>query len=367
MKRNARSSHCGRAQRILRPGSLTAVLSKSSGRSWDALSEDEEYRVLCRERIEHVVRVREPLVLVSQIQRSGGTLLSQLFDGHPECHAHPHELATGYPKSQHWPQLDLADPSSWYPMLYEKYPQKHFRLGYQKPAERHGSDEIDVFPFLFLPRLQKAIFDAAVAGMSIDRPRQVFDCYFTSYFNAWLDNHNLYTGPKRVVTAFAPRLVGKAASVAGLVDAYPDGFLVSIVRDPCAWYASVRKQAEHYQEVEPAVKRWRMSTEAALDARERYPDRVVVITYEELVQETEATMRRLADVIGISMSPILLEPTFNGRPIRANSSDSVRDYGVVADRTTAYRKTLELETIAQVQRLAGDLYERAASPGPRAS
>src|SRR2546429_5064991 len=27
----------------------------------------------------------------------------------------------------------------------------------------------------------------------------------TSYFNAWLDNHNLYAGPKKVVTAFAPR------------------------------------------------------------------------------------------------------------------------------------------------------------------
>ena len=28
--------------------------------------------------------VHEPLVLISQIQRSGGTLLSQLFDGDPE-------------------------------------------------------------------------------------------------------------------------------------------------------------------------------------------------------------------------------------------------------------------------------------------
>ena len=36
--------------------------------------------------------------------------------------------------------------------------------------------------------------------------RDVLDCYFTSYFNAWLDNHNLYTGPKKVVTGFVPRL-----------------------------------------------------------------------------------------------------------------------------------------------------------------
>jgi hypothetical protein len=35
------------------------------------------------------IRVDEPLVLISQIQRSGGTLLNQFFDGHPQVVA-PH-------------------------------------------------------------------------------------------------------------------------------------------------------------------------------------------------------------------------------------------------------------------------------------
>ncbi len=338
------------------------ILGRSeTSEPWARLSAQDEWEQLRRVRIQHVVPVDEPLVLVSQIQRSGGTLLSQLFDGHPECHAHPHELTIGYPKSQHWPRLDLADPSSWYEILYEKYPQKHFRLGYQKPAERPGGPEIDVFPFLFLPRLQRAIFDECVATRPIARARDVLDCYFTSYFNAWLDNHNLYTKPKKVVTGFAPRLIAKSASVEGFFDAYPDGLLISIVRDPCAWYASARKQADHYDEVDPAIERWRMSTQAALDARERYGERVLVITYEGLVLETEATMRHLADAIGISMSPILLEPTFNGRPIRANSSESVKGYGVVRERTTAYRRALDPETIARIEERAGDLYSRVSS------
>ena len=42
--------------------------------------------------------VNQPLLLISQVQRSGGTLLSQLFDGHPQVHAHPHELKIGYPE-----------------------------------------------------------------------------------------------------------------------------------------------------------------------------------------------------------------------------------------------------------------------------
>ena len=63
--------------------------------------------------------VTVPLVLISQIQRSGGTLLSQLFDGHPEIHAHPSELMIGYPTKNNWPKLDLNDkPEQWFDILW---------------------------------------------------------------------------------------------------------------------------------------------------------------------------------------------------------------------------------------------------------
>ena len=35
---------------------------------------------------------------------------SQLFDGHPEVHAHPHELCIGKPNKWDWPPLDLCGP-----------------------------------------------------------------------------------------------------------------------------------------------------------------------------------------------------------------------------------------------------------------
>jgi hypothetical protein len=101
-----------------------------------------------------------------------------------------------------------------------------------------------------------------------------------------------------------------------------------------------------------------MSTDAALDARERHGDRVIVITYEALVGETETTMGRLASAIGISTSPILLEPTFNGQPIRANSSEAVGGYGVRRERTTGYRDVLDTATIARIDAQAGPVYQR---------
>src|SRR5581483_9621052 len=153
----------------------------------------------------------------------------------------------------------------------------------------------------------------ALAGAP-DGPRGVFDAYFTSYFNAWLDNHNLYTGPKRVVTGFVPWLIVKEASVEGFFTAYPDGTLVSIVRDPRAWWASAHRHRTKYADLDTSLERWRRSTAAALAARDRYGDRVLVVTYEQLALDTERTMSRIAARIGIAESPALLTPTFNGRP-----------------------------------------------------
>ena len=322
----------------------------------------DEYGALCRARLEHVVPVREPLVMVSQIQRSGGTLLSQLFDGHPECHAHPSEIYIGHPRKWNWPTLDLADPDSWFAQLYERPVELHLRDGYVKEKELRSQPAQEVYPFLFLPGLQRRIFDACVDAGGVATQRAVLDCYFTSYFNAWLDNQNLYTGPKRVVTGFTPRLATEDDNVERFFAVYPDGTLISVVRDPRGWYASARAyRSSRYEDVGEAMGMWARSTEAILDAHARFGEQVLVLTYEQLVLETEATMRRVAERVGISMSPELVAPTFNGRPVRANSSDGGVGHGIVAGRAVAYREALDEPTSMRIEELAGGLFSRAAA------
>ena len=60
-------------------------------------------------RRDNVFPVDEPLALICQAQRSGGTLLGRLFDGHPQCHVHPHELLFGGRIPHNWPRIDLDD------------------------------------------------------------------------------------------------------------------------------------------------------------------------------------------------------------------------------------------------------------------
>ena len=323
---------------------------------WEELTELGEYETLCRVRIEHRVEVGEPLVLISQVQRSGGTLLLQLLDGHPECHVDPSELKLGYPKKDRWPPIDLAKPGTWFETLYFRGTAERLRRTERTKKPDSGRA---VFPFVFLPRLQHAIFEACVAARPVERERDVLDAYFTSYFNAWVDNENLYATPKRAVVGFTPRMAMDPANLEQYFAAYPDGTLVTLVRDPHAWYGSAAKHMpEHYGDPEAAMELWNRSVDASLAARERYGDRVLLLTYEELVLETDSTMRTVAERIGIAPRRELSVPTFNGRPARANSSDPVQREGVLPERATAGRDSFDGGVSARIGELAGDRYAR---------
>jgi Sulfotransferase family len=296
-------------------------------------------------------------VLISQVQRSGGTLLSQLFDGHPECHSHPGELHIG-PGKAHWPALNpAAGPEAWFDALFEQITLEYVEQGYAKTtAGAREAGTFDVFPFRFDPERQRSIFLEQIrpgAGS-----RRILDAYMTSYFNAWLDNANLRTGPKRIVTAFAARLAMNRPDLAGFFRDYPDGTLVTIVREPRGWFESSRRYQTRYEDVDRAVATWRRSTRSSLDARKRYGGHVVILSFEQLVRETAPLMRRLAGRLGITFAEELLVPTFNGRPIRADSSGPVDRHGVIAER--AERPRLDSQTETTIARGTDELYAKAS-------
>ncbi|MCS6975620.1 MAG: sulfotransferase [Gemmatales bacterium] len=328
----------------------------------------EKLDLVCREEYSHLVKIRrekrveinQPLVLISQIQRSGGTLMSQLFDAHPQCHAHPYELFIGYPKKMIWPVLDLqAGPREWFKTLFEKPVLRSFYEGYTKYGKGIEED-LEIFPFIFLPSLQKAIFEDCISARTIASQRDIFDCYMTSYFNAWLDNQNLYGKDKRIITAFVPRMGMDEANLERFFGTYPDGKLLCIIRDPKSWWVSARKhKPEVYGDLETAVGLWRESTQAILSARIRYGNRVLPLRFEELVTTTEATMRRVASFVGIDFHPSLLTPTFNGLPIKADSSYKVPGYGVIKDPVERHRHLLSTAECERITALTGDLYTEA--------
>jgi hypothetical protein len=314
-----------------------------------------------RLRREDIVPVREPLALICQAQRSGGTLLARLFDGHPQCHAHPHELHIGARRPHTWPQLPLDEaPEAWFAKLKEEKLSLLFLKGRRKiPLKTAGRTAGEsLYPFMLPPPFQRQLFLDEVARRSpIESERAVLDCYMTSLFNGWLDNQNLRGAEKRWVVAFSPRRAW-GTGLKKLFDVYPDGRLISILRDPLSWFSSAQGR-DPGADVNTLLDVWKRSAQEMLLAKRRYEERVCVVRFEELVLDTPATMRRLAGFLGIDFDARLTVPTFNGYPVGPNSSYETSETGVLADPVERYKELLSDEQQELIRGECEDLYHEA--------
>ena len=314
--------------------------------------------------LSQLVPVKVPIALISQIQRSGGSLLSQLFDFHPQLHAHPHELKIGYPKKYIWPDLNLnQSPNRWFNILFEESVIRHLEEGYKKEPTSDTT-----FPFIFVPYVQKEIFFDFFKKIDSIQLRDIFNAYMTSYFGAWIDNKN-YTGDKKYITGFTPRLSESKLNMEMFFNIYPDGRLISIIRNPKNWFPSALRhnkkiKKDKYSDIYTALGQWKQNSEAMIKNKGRFKEKVCIIRFEDLIQKTESVMQYFSQFLDIEYKRILLTPTFNGTPISANTSFDENKEGILSN-TVERHKTLSSREIGIIEQETGDLYDMVLEQADR--
>jgi Sulfotransferase family len=303
-------------------------------------------------RLRELVRVDQPLVLITQVQRSGGTLLQRLLDGHPQCHVLPFQFrgVDGAIKRA------VSDPQEAWTALYDAKLADRFRQGYRQRKHDVLRDE-EVFRFTLRPDLQRAIYDECTSRLEEPATRDLVACYLTAYFNAWLDYGGL-SGEKRWVVAFEPGVSGGSARRAHLSRLYPDGRIISIVRDPWSWYASARRWEPRWRNRTDAVEHWCRVSKGALKWRKHTSPAFLTLSFNDLLGRTEETIRRVAAWLQIDYVPDLLVPTFNGRPIRANTSFADVSTEVSTRPLARADQELGADDMRYVTEHAGPLYQR---------
>ena len=310
-----------------------------------------------------VIDVHQPLILISEVQRSGGTLLSQLFDGHPQCFSHPEEIYWGRPQKWNWPNIDISKLSTReiFNTLHEPWIDAYGGAGFYRKKPGYTTE----YPFVFDLTLQRTIFRDQCKKFSIQTQRDVLNAYMTSFFNGWVDYQNLYSPDKKYITGFTPRVLVESSAEQFFAD-YPDGYIISLVRNPEDWYVSARKHAYFStwaDNVEALMARWTESTVATIRARKQYPGKVLVIQFESIITDTAEIMKQICDHVGISFSNKLLRPTFNGLDIRSNSSvKSV--YGIdrsVVGRSFSESTVTDESTKAKIESITSTLWRDAQS------
>jgi hypothetical protein len=235
----------------------------------------------------------------------------------------------------------------------EGWPRKFAAEGYHKYSNwthRQHPDQIHRYPFVFDLELQQRVFALMIKERAGRVQRDLLDAYLTSVFNAWLDYQNLYRTPKRWVTAFLPRLIMEPDGPARFFADYPDGLLVSLVREPGAWLASYSRHVGT-EEGQVTLDLWVQSTDASVRAKEARPDQVIVLLFEDLVHRTESVMRLLCARMDLAFSEVLLEPTYNSMPVLSDSSHVLTTH-LDTQVTERHRDTLTAEQFDLVTRQA---------------
>ncbi len=352
---------------MLKPSGKLSGAIESVSRRFASLRKggggERSFKVDAAHRLNLIRDVHQPLFLVSEVQRSGGSLFCDLLDGHSQIHAHPGELKIGivHPKKYHWPKLDLsAPPDQWFEDLKAGKVLRFASEGYYKGSK----SKTDRLPFIYSQDLQRAIFLKKVMERAPKTQREVLNCYLTSYFNAWVDYQGLYRDPASIKywTALAPRLTFKEERCAAFFNDYPDGFLISIIRNPLSWFASARRHAPSvYGDLAASTDLWLESTNAALRNRSNYKDRVLLLHFDDLIQNTEGSMKKVCEATGISFEKSLLSPSFNGLPLRPNTSFPGQEgkAGTIVKDTLHRSSDLDDEESAYIKEKTKDAYATA--------
>jgi hypothetical protein len=264
-----------------------------------------------------IVPLKAPVALISQLERSGGSLLSQMFDGHPQVAAYPAELRFGPANKDRWPaRLDTFRDAADVKM------QKLLKHGFSK-----GKHEDHRRSLLISPRIQKLIFDR----LEKRTPRDTFDAFFTSFFNAWL-NYREDLEDKILITAFAPRIALDAENVSRFFSVYPDGYLIQVRRDFDSWSRSARPFYAAMGRTVPdsdLKARWAENMASIERNRRAYGERVLAVEFGALRKNAAAAMAELTARLPIAFHDCLTQPTFNGRLTWANSSFTVASPGLI--------------------------------------
>jgi hypothetical protein len=292
---------------------------------------------------DEVQSFRLPLIYISQPPRCGGTITRNLFDGHPQLLVYPYELSWEK-KGYHW-EDDLAQDRATLLRLRDQW---------LTHAINHGFDKS--IPFDFNRPLQEKIFLALPGGHSA---REVLQAYLDSFFQAWRNFQNR-EGEKAYYLAFCPWNDILPDRVDRFFQQFPDGYRLHIVRDPRAWWASEK----HYDEREKGMEkylesRWLPATEHGVQLAHRYPDRYLLVSYEEMILQPEKTLRAICPAVGIDFHPILLSPTINSVPRVANSSHGLQRTQIDSSSLDKWQQKLSREEIDYLTQKTGPMLEQA--------
>ncbi len=280
-------------------------------------------------------------LLLSAMYENGGNTTHRLFDGHPQMFVYPFEsqlgtrlvsdpLASLFPLKYRWPVFDLeATPEEDYHAIID-----------EECKVRARTPQVSKFrsaPFEFSDEERKTIYLAHVARSGRSRASNV-EAFFRATFDAWRDYRR--TGTESVYVGYSPIVVVDAEKV---LEDLPDARVLHVVRNPWSAYADTKKRPLPLS-LASYLLCWTLNQYHALLFRERHPDRVHIVRFEDAVARPREALAPICGALGVEAGPSLERPTFNGEPL-----EEVYPWGTIRSATPEANRATAL-TLSREER-----------------
>ena len=245
--------------------------------------------------------------------KSGTSLLRSLFDGHPdlfviptECHFFWHaKVWIEYPYRKSKPPLKTGvELRKSFIEWIDQSNRCEDRYG-----DCHTKGQWDI----------EQLKDALLTNRGDDESlRQEIDHFVNSMWYA-LKNGNCCAQSKAI--RFVEKSVENAELAPIIKKMYPDAHFIHIVRNPYSNFVSFRKyksQNKKYPFIIPLLKSIYLSYYHLYRNRDVL-DNYHIVSYEQLVQRPQKTLKNICSQCGVSYDDCLLEPTLLGKRWDGNS------------------------------------------------
>lgn len=334
-------------------------------------------------------------IFIGTINRSGGSLLARLFDGHPEVLSYPTEF--GFPFGRDF--YEIFESYAGVPMTIPRY-------------ERNS--DMDVFGALEIPRekpkailkwgkektdplgvrknyIEKVFYDKVKTDFDFSRfinsfneykknakhIAELYDARHRAYFEAW-DNGRHMQNPKYVIMHDSGGFY--MTNIDTYFKEFEGALFVYPIRDVMGYIASEKTRlARRYYgsrrfsyprfpnfmvkgfnqyDLEAQIRAWMVSITRGVLLQEKYGvnNKFVVYGYSNLLNDTERCMRGLCEKIGLEHHPILLEPTIASQPWAGNSHQG-KSKGVNKELDSYYPKVLTRNEMDRIEKATRPIRE----------
>jgi hypothetical protein len=194
-----------------------------------------------------------------------------------------------------------------------------------------------------------------------NQKRHWLDRYLTSFFNAWVDYQGLYGPNKKFCVAFCPYNIRSIKETAGFFHYYPDGFRIHVVRNPLAWWASIKEYGSSKKDLDHYLGHWLESVKIGLQAVELYPKRYILVSFDRLIEDLEKSLRKICERLDLCFDNKMLFPTINNMPAISNTSFGEGQRGIDKSVLEKWKLILTPAEIDKVKTRTDEIYEKILS------